>query len=40
MDVRDLSKAEFDALFAAQVVMRESRRALVVAGMLHLVGGA
>lgn len=37
MDARDLSGAEFDSLFDAQDVMRESRRTLAAAGMLHLI---
>lgn len=40
MDSRDLSGAEFDSLFDAQDVMRESRRTLAAAGMLHLIEGA
>jgi hypothetical protein len=40
MDVRDLTVAEFNAFEFAQDVMRESRRLLAEAGLLHLVGGA
>ncbi|WP_369211349.1 hypothetical protein [Streptomyces flavofungini] len=39
MDVRDLSPAEFDALFDAQTVMAGARRTLAEAGLLHLIGG-
>jgi len=40
MDSRDLSGAEFNALFDAQTVMAGARAELKDAGMLHLVGGA
>lgn len=37
MDTRDLTDAEFDDFEFAQDVMRESRRTLADAGMLHLI---
>lgn len=39
MDSRDLSGAEFNALFDAQTAMAGARAALAAAGRLDLVGG-
>ncbi|QES25856.1 hypothetical protein DEJ47_04760 [Streptomyces venezuelae] len=37
MDVRDLTRSEFDALFDAQTVMAGARATLAEAGQLHLI---